>query len=832
MVIGAVILLIIIIIVAVIASGGGGGSGGGPSPPSPPPPPFDNCGERYIAVKMKNGDKRRCIRHYDGVYDDASPTFDSLKKCIDGDGTSNVTYDPQDSYDCYFATNTGQMPNGLAHYMSGLGCIRDDSNGRTCQGPEDAKFTYIADLENKHQYDVCGTDWKLVPKHPSPGYECMKKYPVPDADDLGVVGVDPSDIRVIPAAPPSLSPHNYPFMYDNYLTKNAGTSINYCVSQGDDVVKDIFESFGAAGNCYRQKPIDSFSTPADKPCGAFADQLVNSNVCVYDSTTGKPTKNVTLLSNYKVPLMGSDKVGMFEKLCQCADFNDLDKNSAQAYLQKGTRNCAAPGSPVDFANPNAIHIDNIDDWKRAESIPKPPGGGNHLLVANLSSKGGVVGIQKAVDTPAVMGGGFFLPPSSYVDVPLPTENFKAGRVWMRTGCKYTEVDPGDGYAAGVDKILRCDAGDCRLPRDQYRAGSTTDSKGGGLYGVQCGNEVGGDPPVTLAEITVDQNGKAFYDLSMVDGLNVQSNMFALKEGCNSVTCPSAAITMCPEMLKVTGTDNQLTGCQSICKALDDQGALIRNPTLQKLRKMKVKWMPTYPAMSPVTHKFATATPGKCEPINDIVDTFGQQITLPAYNEAALTHNPLPPTALANRKRPGRWVPDTCDWNGQDCKYLKDMLCCGAGYNENIDNLLTNPNYVEYNSGGGVVPPTFIPIKGVPDLPDPCPDHTKYCTEGPTGCLYSQFNASAYVANPIGGPANPKNNCNFQMSRCFSENWPVPKELHTWCGQQGIEDSKCNFAYLFHESCPEAYSWQFDDLTAGQACDPPYGSFAITFDDSQ
>ena len=352
----------------------------------------------------------------------------------------------------------------------------------------------------------------------------------------------------------------------------------------------------------------------------------------------------------------------------------------------------------------------------------------------------------------------------------------------------------------------------------------------GQYGLQCGSQVGGQPPVTLAELTFD--GKQnWYDISMVDGFNLKTGIYPLQnEKCSQINCANSIDReKCPELLRVYDEDDNLSSCQSICKALDDQKALARNPELQALREIRVAWAPNAPVMEDYTFNLP-AKPPTCS--YNLEEVFGSpSLKYPAYYPPALNKNTLTNNVKANRRRDGRWVPSYCEWNGRDCKYLKDLYCCSAGYDQNLDANLKDPS----------LPLTGPePLKGCPDKPvaDTCevdhygtygmyvgPANRSMSSPNPQDYLWSAFNCSLYIEQPTGGPANPENNCNFQMSTCARENWPTPKSIREWCARNphlvpdSPSDAGCNLATIFRKlgGCADAYSWQFDDLTAGKSC---------------
>ncbi|XP_053389056.1 uncharacterized protein LOC128552079 [Mercenaria mercenaria] len=136
-------------------------------------------------------------------------------------------------------------------------------------------------------------------------------------------------------------------------------------------------------------------------------------------------------------------------------------------------------------------------------------------------------------------GGFELPSGQSHTTHVP--NKWSGRVWGRTRC-------GNG---------RCETGDC----------------GGGR--IQC-NGAGGVAPATLAEITFDAGSRRnqdFYDISLVDGFNLQMSMeprsgtynnhSSRKYYCKRAGCGTDVNQICPDELRVYGTGGTVA-CKSAC----------------------------------------------------------------------------------------------------------------------------------------------------------------------------------------------------------------------------------------------------------------------------
>ncbi|KAG2319704.1 hypothetical protein Bca52824_012917 [Brassica carinata] len=115
----------------------------------------------------------------------------------------------------------------------------------------------------------------------------------------------------------------------------------------------------------------------------------------------------------------------------------------------------------------------------------------------------------------------------------------SGRIWGRTGCNF------DAFGAG-----RCFTGDCGNK-------------------LQC-NGAGGATPATLAEFTIGHGGGMdFYDVSLVDGYNVQMEIKTQggSGDCQNVGCISDLNRICPNELSVRN-GGSVVACKSACAAFD------------------------------------------------------------------------------------------------------------------------------------------------------------------------------------------------------------------------------------------------------------------------
>jgi hypothetical protein len=176
---------------------------------------------------------------------------------------------------------------------------------------------------------------------------------------------------------------------------------------------------------------------------------------------------------------------------------------------------------------------NAQKWNPAViggSGPGPVGGGSgNMTVANHCGYTVWVGVQANAGDPLPASGGFQLNAgTSYAfDTPF-TNGAWGGRVWGRTECT----------AAGTN----CATGNC---------GQT-----------QCGGN-GGAPPATLAEFTIVQGGTTFYDVSLVDGYNLQMQVSG--PGCPTIGCTSDLNAICPSALQQRDGSGNVVACRSDCE---------------------------------------------------------------------------------------------------------------------------------------------------------------------------------------------------------------------------------------------------------------------------
>ncbi|CAN6932202.1 unnamed protein product [Brassica oleracea] len=136
-------------------------------------------------------------------------------------------------------------------------------------------------------------------------------------------------------------------------------------------------------------------------------------------------------------------------------------------------------------------------------------------------------------------GGF--PLTSGASVQLTAPPGWSGRFWARTGCSFDSSGHGN-----------CVTGDC-----------------GGV--LKCIG--GGVPPTTLAEFTVGSgaSGKDFYDVSLVDGYNVEMGIkpHGGSGDCTYAGCVADVNSVCPSVLQIMDPRTGIVAaCKSACAAFN------------------------------------------------------------------------------------------------------------------------------------------------------------------------------------------------------------------------------------------------------------------------
>lgn len=187
---------------------------------------------------------------------------------------------------------------------------------------------------------------------------------------------------------------------------------------------------------------------------------------------------------------------------------------------------------------------NAQKWNPAVIGGSGPGsssgGSGNMTVVNHCGYTVWVGVQNNSGAALPVGGGFQLDAGQTFAFNTPFANGTwGGRIWGRTGCN----------SAGA----QCATGEC---------GQT-----------QCGG-AGGRPPATLAEFTIVQGGTTFYDVSLVDGYNLQMRVSGA--GCPTVGCTSDLNAICPGPLQQKDGSGRVVACRSDCEQYNTDATCCRS----------------------------------------------------------------------------------------------------------------------------------------------------------------------------------------------------------------------------------------------------------------
>jgi len=169
--------------------------------------------------------------------------------------------------------------------------------------------------------------------------------------------------------------------------------------------------------------------------------------------------------------------------------------------------------------------------------------------------------------PLPAGGGFILSSGQSISQTIVGTTI-AARFWARTGC----TTDSNGH-------LQCQTGGCPLPSEGYTSANN---------GTQCivaatNTQIGGIPPVTIAEFTLGggssiPNFPDYYDLSLVDGFNLPvqitpvqgMNMTGLgRFSCGNSACSALDCSKAPPELQLKDSQGNVYACASICIALNN-----------------------------------------------------------------------------------------------------------------------------------------------------------------------------------------------------------------------------------------------------------------------
>jgi hypothetical protein len=173
--------------------------------------------------------------------------------------------------------------------------------------------------------------------------------------------------------------------------------------------------------------------------------------------------------------------------------------------------------------------------------------------------------------PAVAAnGGFHLPSGQTRSIDVP-DGWKAGRIWARRGC---------------DGNMNCDSGFCGNK-------------------VECSG-AGGEPPVTLAEFTLNgHGGQDYYDVSLVDGYNLPIIIIPKDGTFNKIGgeydcmpaggCVEDLIRTAPDELK-NRKNGQVVSVSSACHKFNTDQYCCRGEHNRPETCQSKNWPKNYPAI--------------------------------------------------------------------------------------------------------------------------------------------------------------------------------------------------------------------------------------------
>ncbi|XP_030489075.2 thaumatin-like protein 1b [Cannabis sativa] len=153
------------------------------------------------------------------------------------------------------------------------------------------------------------------------------------------------------------------------------------------------------------------------------------------------------------------------------------------------------------------------------------------------------GTVTGAGSPQIPSTGFELAPSASLSLNIPAP--WSGRFWGRSHCS---MDHNGKFS--------CATGEC----------------GSGEIGCKG---AGGIPPATLVEFTLaPNNGRDFYDISLVDGFNLPVSVkpegggSGSNDGCNTTSCSASINDVCPKELAVKSGSGAVVACKSACLVFD------------------------------------------------------------------------------------------------------------------------------------------------------------------------------------------------------------------------------------------------------------------------
>ncbi len=431
------------------------------------------------------------------------------------------------------------------------------------------------------------------------------------------------------------------------------------------------------------------------------------------------------------------------------------------------------------------------------------------------------------------------------------EAWSSGVFWPRTGCTLIPK------SASTPAALNCMTGQC---------GGDPTSQSGGLLDCGAGSgQAGPTPPVTLIEMTTSSTS-GNYDVSLNNGYNVETRVTAVKgtgstcsyAGCTSDLSFTGAAPQCPANLIFTFTD-------------PSSGATTAAGCYQPLDACLSSGAGTPPASAPaglMCDQTITADSQGNAPVATTLCGGGAG-GAPTYLDMYLAQNAADPTAntqiTANGGTPTAWSVEDCppasifstDFvTGATCS---TPVACSAqtpctGVGQTCVNGFCQPPctagqtcvngscQVAAPSGIGVclrfVGGVLVPNEGCSagNIGTACGQYAASYTDalGYTcqAVNYTDANGKSQVAYPCVPPTvSGLGACDNSGTTAFYKSTGGLFNA-TWI-EAGLQAGGGTTPYYetFKAACPAGYTWQYDDVSGGRACNlpgTPDSGFTIEF----
>lgn len=389
-----------------------------------------------------------------------------------------------------------------------------------------------------------------------------------------------------------------------------------------------------------------------------------------------------------------------------------------------------------------------------------------------------------------------------VTLTVPAD-LQSARFWPRSGCEtWKIVNPYVGSAQGgpyycAYDYLACDTGTCLAAsswQDSYDPSNP----------VSC-YVTTGSAPESIFEVTLG-NGSAsdYYDLSNVDGfgasltMNISGNYSPvtpwsgnLNFNCNGGTRQKPAVTptpakcvnfkpstMCPPELQKTDASGTVIACYSIGQAAADPdqskilGSAWKSRNNSKTDALNLKFV--------AAMKRAGAV-GTYTTISDLVNSDGSIVASAA-------------TVLSCG----------CGSAATGCGFESCAAGCSDKASYNGGTCYPWPTGVTQgnNNAGSLNCSSSDTLNGNP-----------ICVANPAAC----FKWTGGNTTSKSSPTKDTNTYFYKMSLCDSTWWPTPDATFCAGAKTWLNGNACRYDTIFKAPCPDAYSWQFDDLSSTYQC---------------